>query len=301
MLVTLKLHKQKITFLIFLLSLCLAVTWTLGETKRLAEIDWVDVIGEGGSAAAMALWIAFILGSRPQGRVTNWLTLGLGVMMVAFWQDALDEFIRLPAGEWWDQWFESISMPVGILVLTYGLFHWYQEQLTVNHTLKKREQLFREHTLFDRITHLSRAEYLKRQLKNTGSHQSDSDIALIMIDVAKFSTFNRIHGQAEGDRFLYQLAEFLQLNMRDNDLLTRYAADRFAIILSDTPFDIAQTIAQQLQDAVAHFHYRLQTSGDVYLPRIHTGVACCYGYNAESLVAGANRALAAHKSTPKVA
>ncbi|MGR6871289.1 GGDEF domain-containing protein [Pseudomonas sp. HK3] len=301
MLMTLQLHKQKISLLLFLLTLCLVVTWTLGEPKFFAEIDWVDVIGEGGSAAAMALWIAFILGSRPQGRVTNWLTLGLGVMMVAFWQDALDEFIRLPAEQWWDQWFESIAMPVGILLLTYGLFHWYQEQLKINDTLKKREQLFREHTLFDRITHLSRAEYLNTQLQHMGAKQADDDMALIMIDVAKFSLFNRIHGQAEGDRFLYQLAEFLQLNMREQDLLTRYAADRYAIILPNTHLPQAQIIAQQLQDAVAHFYYRLQKSGDSYVHHILTGTACASGADAINLVSLVNASLADNKLSPNVA
>ena len=301
MLVTLQLHKQKIIFLFLLLSVCLGVTWYLGEVKHWAEIDWVDVIGEGGSACAMALWIAFILGSRPQGRVTNLLTLGLGFMMVAFWQDALDEFIRLPSHQWWDQWLESVAMPVGILLLTYGLYHWYQEQLQVNHTLKKREQLFRDHAWLDRITHLSRVDMLKKQLRQIGRQQEHDDIALIMIDVAQFSIFNRLHGQIEGDRFLYQLAEFLQLNMREQDLLTRYAADRFAIILPNTGLKKAKEIAFQLEDAVAHFYYRLHESDETYVPRILTGVACTQGFESICLIDLANKDLTKNKSSLNVA
>jgi diguanylate cyclase (GGDEF)-like protein len=301
MLATLKLHKQKISFLFLLLSVCFGVTWYLGQAKPWSQIDWMDVIGEGGSACAMALWITFILGSRPQGRVTNLLTLGLGFMMVAFWQDALDEFIRLPSHQWWDQWLESVTMPVGILLLTYGLYHWYQEQLQVNHTLKKREQLFRDHAWIDRITHLSRVDFLKKQLRQIGRQQEHDNISLIMIDVAQFSIFNRIHGQTEGDRLLYQLAEFLQLNMREQDLLTRYAADRFSIILPRCHVEKANLIALQLEDAVAHFHFRLQTSDDTYLPRIVTGIACTQGFESTCLIDLANKDLTKKKSSLNVA
>jgi diguanylate cyclase (GGDEF)-like protein len=298
---TLLLHKQKITLLLLLMISCLLVTWALGSPKAWAEIDWVDVIGEGGSACAVGLWVVFILGSRPQGRVTNLLTLGLGFMMLAFWQDALDEFIRLPSQVWWDQWFESATMPLGILVLTYGMFHWYQEQLLVNHTLKKREQLFREHAWVDRVTNLSRAVFLKRQLALIGDTQLNQDMALIMLDVAKFSVFNRQFGQVEGDRFLYQLAEYLQLNMREQDLLTRYAADRFAIILPATSLQVAKYIADELQDAVAHFHYRLKESGHTYLHTLNVGVAACKGCDGMTLMQQANQSLQINKKPSQVA
>lgn len=298
---TLFLHQQKIIFLAMLMSTCLLVTWFMGTPKSWSEIDWVDVIGEGGSACAVALWIVFILGSRPQGRVTNLLTLGLGFMMLAFWQDSLDEFIRLPANVWWDQWFESATMPLGISFLTYGLFHWYQEQLSVNHTLQKREQLFREHTWVDRVTHLNRATFLKHQLSTIGDENPNQNIALIMLDVAKFSMFNRQFGQEEGNRFLYQLAEFLQLNMRDQDLLTRYAADRFAIILPNTSLQTAKYISDELQDSVAHFYYRLKKSGNSYIHNVNMGVAACKGRDSITLIKLANEALQASKHVSKIA
>ena len=298
---TLQVHKQKISLLLVLIVSCFVVSSWFGQIKTWAEIDWIDVIGEGGSALAMAIWIAFILGSRPQGRVTNLLTLGLGFMMVAFWQDALDEFIRLPAHLRWDQWFESIAMPVGIVLLTYGLYHWYQEQIKVNQTLKKREQLFREHAWLDRVTQLNRADFLKQQLRTSGDMQPDDDIAIIMLDVAQFSMFNRQYGQIEGDRFLYQLAEYLQLNMREQDLLTRYAADRFSIILPMTSLHTAKHIAYELQDAVAHFHYRLKNNGDAYLHTVNTGVAAGKGHAAVTLMELANKALHTNKRPLKIA
>lgn len=295
------LHKKKVILLIALMLICLCVTAWLGDAKNWQEIDWLDVIGEGGSAVAMIIWIAFILGSRPNGRVTNLLTIGLGFMMIAFWQDALDEFIRLPAGEWWDQWFESITMPLGISVLTYGLYHWYQEQMIVNDTLKKREQFFREHLWFDNITHINRSDQLKKQVAIIADTQPHEVLSIIMLDVAKFSGFNRSYGRKEGDGFLYKLSEFIQLNMRDQDLLTRYAADRFALILPCTSADQAQIIAQQLKVVTEHFHYYLEGSDMSFTPILNIGVASCKGMHSQELISKGNQALALAKQPIKVA
>lgn len=301
MLSTILLHKRKLSFLCATLLSCVLVTAWVGNAKYWDEIDWMDVIGEGGSACAMAIWIVFILGSRPKGRVTDLLTLGLGAMMVAFWQDALDEFIRIPAEQWWDQWFESVAMPVGISILTYGLYHWYQEQVVVNDILKKREQFFREHLWLDNITHINRVESLNKQLRIIGEENGDNDLSVIMMDVDKFSAFNRVYGKQEGDRFLFQLAEFLQLNMREEDLLIRYAADRFTIILPRTDYVCAQAFAAELQDAVSHYHYRLKKTGSTYLPKMTVGVATEKGSETAGLIHAVNQALLVAKKRQQVA
>ena len=40
-------------------------------------------------------------------------------------------------------------MPVGMILLTLGIYHWHREQLAINGQMEKRERLFREHRLFD--------------------------------------------------------------------------------------------------------------------------------------------------------
>lgn len=297
MIKTFLLHKQKIILLLALMLMCLSVTAWIGESKYWHEIDWMDVIGEGGSAIAMAIWIIFILASRPRGRVTNLLTLGLGAMMIAFWQDALDEFIRVPAEQWWDEWFESVAMPFGISLLTFGLYHWYQEQLVVNQTLKKREQFYREHLWFDNVTHINRVDSLKTQLTLLGQEQPQQPLAIIVLDVAKFSWFNREHGRQEGDRFLFHLTELLQLNMGNHELLARYAADRMALILPNTDFSQAEVKAEQISQVCSHFYYHLQYSDKVYIPDVNVGVASTLGQDAHDLIQQGNHALALAKQS----
>ena len=124
----LKLHLNKLLFIACFILLSILLSLSIGEIKPWAQIAWLNATGKVGSAIALIIWMIFILGSRPLGRVTDLLILGLGVIFLAFWQNTLDEFIQLPYSALWNQ-LEFITMPIGILLLTYGLYHWHQEQL----------------------------------------------------------------------------------------------------------------------------------------------------------------------------
>jgi diguanylate cyclase (GGDEF)-like protein len=298
MLDTLSYHRHKLALIFVLLWGALMANLWLGEAKSWHAIDWLDVIGEGGSAIALGLWMLLILGSRPRGRVTDWLTLGLGFMCLAMWQDTLDEFLRLPAGQWWEQGLESVAMPLGIALLTYGLFHWHREQLAINRQLRGREQVFREHRWLDPLTHIGRAEYLKQQIR-TLSEQPP--LMLLMVDINEFSLFNRRFGHRCGDRLLREVTEVLLLNLRQRDLLCRYAGDRFAILLPHTEQLEARRLAQELRQAVAHFAFKTD-DGVSQFQSLRIGLVMCDGERtAEQLLDAANRALQLDQQRPKAA
>ncbi|MDO6683036.1 MULTISPECIES: GGDEF domain-containing protein [unclassified Oceanobacter] len=294
---TLGIHQRKL-LLVFGLALAgLVGSLIMGDAKPWAEIDWLDVLGEGGAALALAVWMLLILGSRPAGRVTDLLTLGMGFMFLAMWQDNLDEFIHLPAEQFWDQWLESGAMPVGIVLLTYGLVHWHQEQLSINQQLRKREQRFREHRFIDKLTQLGRVDYLKAQLQAVMAQLPTRNMVLLMVDVDNFADVNRRYGHQEGDTLLYELSELMLLNLRQDDLICRYAADRFAVVLPDTGLAQGRTLAIELTQAVQHFAYKHKTRGDTLYQTISIGLADWQGETTEALVQRANQALFLAKSS----
>jgi len=276
----LRLHTQKLLLIFGLLISSIIITIMVGIPKAFSDIDWLDVIGEGGSALAMGIWMVLILASRPAGRVTNLLSLGLGFMFIAMWQDAMDEFIKTPDSMIWEQGIESVAMPFGIALLTYGLFHWYSEQVAINEQLHKRERLFREHRFIDRITQLGRVDFLKEHLntllqasaENSLPNQNVSNHCLIIADIDRFADFNRLHGHKEGDSVLHEIAEVLLLNLRADDFICRYAGDRFAILLPETSLSDAKKIAEELQKAVQHFAYKHKTSGETLYQSISLGL-----------------------------
>lgn len=298
---TLGLHRQKLLLIFSLATLGMIGFLVWGEPKAWSEIDWLDVVGEGGTALALAVWMLLILGSRPAGRVTDLLTLGLGFMFLAMWQDNLDEFIRLPDEQFWDHWLESGAMPLGVGLLTYGLVHWHREQLSINEQLRKRERLFREHRFVDNLTQLGRAGYLRQQLQSCLEQESQQPMQLLMLDIDNFASINRLYGNREGDCLLHEISELLLLNLRQQDLICRYAADRFAILLPDTSAERGRQLAHELVLSVQSFAYKHKNSGDTLYQSVSIGLADWQGETAEELVQRANGALAQAKMAGGVA
>ncbi|EDY87000.1 ggdef domain protein [gamma proteobacterium HTCC5015] len=253
----------------------------------------MDIVGEGGAAIFSLSWIVLILSSRPTGPVTNYLMGGLVLIFASTWQDFLDEVTHLPETLNWGSSLESIAMPLGIIVLTIGLYQWRNEQLAIRQQLLKRERLFRNHHLIDWVTQVGGADYLRRQLsiamQSAQSHSQPT--SLLLLDLDDFAHFNHRYGAREGDRLLHELGELLMLNLRRNDILCRYAGDRYAAILPSTDARSAALVAEQLQLAVAHFAFHLGEQADAYFPRATIGAATLSQMNPTALEERANRSL----------
>ncbi len=271
----LKLHQWKLLALGLAANILLSANFALGDTKHWGVINWLDVISEGGAALLALVWLLLILQSRPAGRVTQWLSLGLSCIFLAGFQDWLDEFITFPDAALWDHWVESGLMPIGLGLLTLGIYHWHQEQIAINEQLRKRERLFREHRGLDFITQLNGAAYLRKQLQQelSAHYSNHSSLALVFIDIDYFDDTNRRYGHQEGDRFLQALGEFILLNIRGNDLLCRYAGDRFALVLPNTGRLMAETLAAEITRALRHFAFKSRMQGESIFHTASIGIA----------------------------
>ncbi len=271
----LRLHKWKLLCLALAANIALIGSLVSGDLKPYGEWNWLDIIGEGGLAFLALVWLLLILHSRPTGRVTQLLSLGLGAIFIAGFQDWLDEFIHFPDNALWDHWLESGFMPVGLILLTWGIYHWHKEQLLLAEQLRKRERLFREHRGLDFTTTLSGASYLRTQLGQSLAEQraTETSLALLFIDVDNFSHTNRHYGHQQGDHLLQCLSELMLLNIRRNDLLCRYAGDRFALVLPNTGRSMAEKIATEIANAVQHFAYKPFNHDESLFHSVSIGIA----------------------------
>lgn len=297
-----RLHRLKIGALLLLANAALILYLLAGQPKPAAAIAWTDVIGEGGTAVLALAWIFLVLKSRPAGRVTTLLVSGLGCLFFSWWVDTLDEFIALPDAVNWDHWLESVPMPVGMLLLTLGIYHWHHEQLAISEQMAKREKLFREHRLFDKVTPLGGADYLRQQLSLALqlARQEQQPLSLVMLDLNHFARINDQYGFTEGDRVLQALTQLLLLNLRRHDLLFRLAGDRFVALLPNTGEAQARGLAQALAEAVNHFAYHSQQQGERIPLQAVAAVVMATGDSPESLLQRLHLALAHAKQPPHV-
>jgi diguanylate cyclase (GGDEF)-like protein len=257
----------------------------LGTPRPLAAWRWLDLAGEGGTALMAAWWMVIVLGSRPAGRVTLLLGLGLAGVALGMAADALDEVLPLGDAPRIDKWIESGLVPLGMVLLTAGLVGWRREQFALSDHMQRRERLFREHRDFDRITQLARIDYLREQIAL--EQRSPMSAALVMLEIDGLQAVLHDHGRRDAVRALQAVTHQVLLNLRNDDLLCRYSGDRFVLLLPRTPVDEAGRIAAHLARMVALTAFHASDSRRAALRLRHAGVSA--EGDAAALLAGLNR------------
>jgi diguanylate cyclase (GGDEF)-like protein len=77
----------------------------------------------------------------------------------------------------------------------------------------------------------------------------------VLLDIDGFHLINREFGQREGDRVLQAVGHMLLLNLRNDDLLCRYAGDRFALLMPATSPAEADGLARHLTAMVGQMRH----------------------------------------------
>lgn len=219
----------------------------IGEAKPMSDWRAIDLIGEGGTAAMAAAWMWIVLESRPAGRVTLLLALGLAALALGSWADGLDEVFSMQAAPGRiDKLIESGLTPLGMALLTAGLIGWRREQFALSEHMEQRERLFRDHRAFDRITQLASTDYLREQVIHERARRPEAPAALLLLEIDGLQPLWREGGRRDAVRALRAVTHQLLLNLRRDDLLCRGAGDRLVVLLPATPEAAAERCAAHL-------------------------------------------------------
>lgn len=76
-------------------------------------------------------------------------------------------------------------------------------------------------------------------------------LSLIVLDIDHFKSVNDTHGHPTGDMVLKQLTKVCSDALRPSDLFARLGGEEFAVLLPNTPLNVAGWIADRLREAVA--------------------------------------------------
>ncbi len=131
--------------------------------------------------------------------------------------------------------------------------------------------------------------------------QSESTLALLMLDVDHFKQLNDAHGHPFGDEVLKSFATVLtHVVHRPGSLVARYGGEEFAVLLPETDAASAAKLAEFLRQQVAGMSLGNEHTGVVRIT-VSIGIACAShcapDYACATLVALADRALYEAKRT----
>jgi diguanylate cyclase (GGDEF)-like protein/putative nucleotidyltransferase with HDIG domain len=125
-------------------------------------------------------------------------------------------------------------------------------------------------------------------------------LSLISMDVDDFKKINDQWGHAIGDRLLASVARVIRKELRQMDILSRYAGDEFVAIMPMASHSMAESIAERIRVAVSAHSFSVRTGKSVSVA-ISTGIACFPddGETTESLLTSAARNMQQDKHTRK--
>jgi diguanylate cyclase (GGDEF)-like protein/putative nucleotidyltransferase with HDIG domain len=161
----------------------------------------------------------------------------------------------------------------------------------------------KESALIDALTGLPNARgfyMVVEQRLAECQRMSRESLALISMDIDDFKIINDQWGHALGDRLLASVAHVIRKEMRQMDILSRYAGDEFVAIMPMASTTMAETVAERIRKAVAAHEFPVRT-GKMVGVTISTGFSCfpADGETTEELLTAAARNMQHEKNARK--
>lgn len=162
----------------------------------------------------------------------------------------------------------------------------------------------KESALTDSLTDLpnARAFYMMLEQRIAECQRLNKEaLAVISMDVDDFRHINDTYGHAVGDRVLATIATVIKKEMRQMDILARYAGDEFVAIMPMASATMANMIAERVRTAVESRPYPVRTGKTVEIG-VSLGVACfpADGETTEELFTDAARKMQHDKHARKL-
>jgi diguanylate cyclase (GGDEF)-like protein len=135
------------------------------------------------------------------------------------------------------------------------LQHYVAELERSGAALQESHENFRHAAYHDALTGLPNRNYFIDTLKGSlqqSRESSESNFAVLFLDLKSFKTINDSLGHSMGDRLIKNVGKRLSGMIRDDDMVARFSGDKFGIILSDLlSRDEATSFADRLAKRLA--------------------------------------------------
>ncbi|OEE59949.1 diguanylate cyclase response regulator [Enterovibrio norvegicus FF-33] len=138
------------------------------------------------------------------------------------------------------------------------------------------------------LNHSNLKVALDRELSRARRHKSP--LSFVMIDIDHFKSVNDRYGHPVGDKVIKGVARLLNYRFRKTDTCARYGGEEFALILPDTPADIALRLIDEFRITFAKTPF--SNGPDTFYATLSAGVATFPEFDSiESIIEAADSSL----------
>jgi diguanylate cyclase (GGDEF)-like protein len=168
------------------------------------------------------------------------------------------------------RWTTPLSEPEAAIVTAIGT--------DVGNSLRSVRMVSDARKLSDRdpvtglVNHRSVYQRLHAELER--HKQAEKPLSILLMDLDNFKLFNDTYGHGAGDEVLKRVSGVLQRSCREGDVVARYGADEFMVLLPQTPLKEAIRCAERIQGALARERFRCQNSASLPIGFSY-GIAVC--------------------------
>jgi diguanylate cyclase (GGDEF)-like protein/putative nucleotidyltransferase with HDIG domain len=134
----------------------------------------------------------------------------------------------------------------------------------------------KDSALVDPLTELPNARGFYMMLEQRiaeGQRMGREALAVMSMDLDDFKNINDQFGHAIGDRVLASVSAVIRQELRQMDILTRYAGDEFVAIMPMASGNVAEMIADRVRSSVESQSFTVRTGKTVQIG-VSVGVAC---------------------------
>ncbi len=122
-------------------------------------------------------------------------------------------------------------------------------------------------------------------------------MSIILFNTDRFKRICETFGHVYGDKILYDMMQVMYSKLRDTDLLFRYRADTFCLLLKGATGDQAFMISERVRSAIDIFRFRQANNKQLHIT-ISAGIAVLEKTDClDSILSRANHALLLAKNS----
>jgi diguanylate cyclase (GGDEF)-like protein len=130
-----------------------------------------------------------------------------------------------------------------------------------------------ELSYIDGMTELYNYRYFYKRLTEEvhRAKRFDRKLALVILDIDDFKTYNDNFGHQAGDQLLKQLGRLLSRTVRSIDVVSRYGGEEFCVIMPESNTDECLKFMERLRKSIMNFPFKseVESGGEEFQKHEH--------------------------------